>query len=203
MKDSAKDWMFSLHEILAKDDFVRQVVTLWVIWRARRKAIHEDIFRSPTAVHDFINSYLRELSEIKVKPAPAPASTSPQQISHWISPAPGYATFNVDGAVSRHGFGYIGVISRDQEGTFLGASTFVFRFISDPPTLEALSIRKALALAKDLYIQNIEVASDCKIVVDDIHKRSSASYGVIVQEIIVFQFLLLNVISFMNVELQF
>lgn len=70
------------------------------------------------------------------------------------------------------------MISRNQEGTFLEASTFVFRFISDPSTLEAL------ALTKNLYIQSIQVGSDCKVVIDDIQKRSSASYDAIVQEII-------------------
>lgn len=42
MEDSVKDRIFALHEILVEDDFVRLVVTLWAIWGARRKVIHED-----------------------------------------------------------------------------------------------------------------------------------------------------------------
>lgn len=149
MEDSAKDWIFALHKIMAQDDFVRMVVTLWAIWGVRRKAIHENIFQAPATVHGFINSYIMELREINVKSTPAAVSTTPQTRSLWIPPAPGYSKFNSDAAVSRHGFGSIGVIARDQGGTFLGASALVFRFISDPPTLEALAIREAMALAKD------------------------------------------------------
>uniref|UniRef100_A0A453NA43 RNase H type-1 domain-containing protein n=1 Tax=Aegilops tauschii subsp. strangulata TaxID=200361 RepID=A0A453NA43_AEGTS len=102
----------------------------------------------------------------------------------WIPPTGGNAKMNVDAAVSRQGYGSIGVICRDQTGMFIGASTFGFRHIIDPPTLEALAIREALALADDLYLRRIEVASDCKVVVEDLQKDNSASYGAIVHEII-------------------
>ena len=52
------------------------------------------------------------------------------------------------------------------------------------PTLEALSIREALALAEDLNLQRLHVASDCQVVVDDIKNRSPRSYGAILHEII-------------------
>ena len=67
---------------------------------------------------------------------------------------------------------------------FIGASTFGFNNIVDPPTLEALAIREALALADDLYLRRVEVASDCKVVVEDLQKDNLASYGAIVHEII-------------------
>ena len=53
-EESPKDWLFVLHDILSKEDFVRLVVTLWAIWGARRKAIHEAIFQSPLSIHGFI-----------------------------------------------------------------------------------------------------------------------------------------------------
>ena len=46
-------------------DFVRLIVTIWAIWGARRKAIHEDIFKSPSATDGFINSYLADLQVVK------------------------------------------------------------------------------------------------------------------------------------------
>ena len=52
------------------------------------------------------------------------------------------------------------------------------------PTLEALSIREALALAEDLNLQRQHVALDCQVVVDDIKNRSPTSYGAILHEII-------------------
>ena len=66
----------------------------------------------------------------------------------------------------------------------MGASTLSFRYIVDPPTLEALAIREALGLVDDLYLRRIQVASDCKTVVQDIHKENLASYGAVIHEIV-------------------
>jgi hypothetical protein len=33
-------------------------VTLWVIWFARRKAIHEEVFQSPLSTHAFVEAFL-------------------------------------------------------------------------------------------------------------------------------------------------
>ena len=41
-----------------------------------------------------------------------------------------------------------------------------------------------LALAEDLNIQRIHVASDCKTVINDIKQKNPASYGAILHEII-------------------
>ena len=59
-EENPKDWLFAIHEILTKELFDRLVVSLWAIWGARRKAIYEDIHKSPYAIHSFIKSYLDE-----------------------------------------------------------------------------------------------------------------------------------------------
>jgi hypothetical protein len=66
-EDSSKDWLFALHEILESEAFVRLIVTIWAIWGARRKAIHEDIYQSPHSVHGFITSYLSEVQVVNTK----------------------------------------------------------------------------------------------------------------------------------------
>ena len=72
----------------------------------------------------------------------------------------------MDAALSRGGtYGAVVAVCRDQHGLFLGASVVGFWQINDPQTLESLSIREALALAEDLYVQSIHVGSDCKTVV--------------------------------------
>jgi hypothetical protein len=62
---SAKQWLFDMLETLPHDQFTRLTVTLWAIWTARRKAIHEEIFQSPLSTHTFINSYLSELRSLE------------------------------------------------------------------------------------------------------------------------------------------
>ena len=76
----------------------------------------------------------------------------------------------------------MGAVCRDQQGMFLGASAIVVKHISDPATLEAMAIREVLSLSADLYVQNIHVASDCKVVVDDVRNGTSAAYGLVIKE---------------------
>jgi hypothetical protein len=58
---SAKVWLFAMMNSLSRDDFARVAVTLWAIWFARRKIIHEEEYQSPLSTHLFIQSYLRDL----------------------------------------------------------------------------------------------------------------------------------------------
>lgn len=53
----------------------------------------------------------------------------------------------------------------------------------DPETLEALTCREGLALAKDLLIGCLVLASNCSNVVRSIKGEAMRSYGRIVQEI--------------------
>ena len=47
---SAKQWLSTMMASLTHDKFVLLSVTLWAIWSARRKAIHEGIFQSPRKI---------------------------------------------------------------------------------------------------------------------------------------------------------
>ena len=55
--------------------------------------------------------------------------------------------------------------------------------IMDPTTLEALAVMESLALHEDLYVQKIQVASDCKAVVSDI-LRGTSKYETIITEVV-------------------
>ncbi|KAE8772701.1 putative cysteine-rich receptor-like protein kinase 20 [Hordeum vulgare] len=66
---------------------------------------------------------------------------------------------------------------------FMGASTLSFRDTVDPPTLEALAIKEALALTEDLYLRRIQVTSDCKVVEHELSKDNSSAYGAVIHEI--------------------
>ena len=57
------------------------------------------------------------------------------------------------------------------------------RGMNDPPTLESLAVREGLALADDLNVQHVHLASDCKVVIDDLKRRNPTSYGAILHEI--------------------
>jgi hypothetical protein len=58
-------WTFFLIDTLSHEKFTKVIITLWAIWGARRKAIHEEIFQSPLTVYGFITNYLAELNQIQ------------------------------------------------------------------------------------------------------------------------------------------
>jgi hypothetical protein len=61
---NARLWLFEMIDTLPHDQFIRVAITLWSIWTARRKAIHEEIYQSPLSTFGFINSYISELNAI-------------------------------------------------------------------------------------------------------------------------------------------
>jgi hypothetical protein len=77
---SAKEWLFFLIDTLSNDDFVRATVTLWAIWTARRKPIHEQIFQSPLSILGFIWSFL-SYPKLALD-MPRLASTGPRQLTY-------------------------------------------------------------------------------------------------------------------------
>jgi hypothetical protein len=92
----ARTWLFSMIDTLTHNQLTRMCVTLWAIWQARRKAIHEDSFQSPLNTHCFIDSFIRELDQMK-KPKPAKVGRGPTfALARWIPPPPGMAKLNVD-----------------------------------------------------------------------------------------------------------
>lgn len=50
----ARLWLMVMMGSLKEGDFVLLLVTLWSIWWARRKAIHEQEFHSPLSTFSFI-----------------------------------------------------------------------------------------------------------------------------------------------------
>jgi hypothetical protein len=54
-EEDARAWVAALIKSVPHGNLIRMVVTMWAIWYARRKAIHENIFQSPLSTHNFVN----------------------------------------------------------------------------------------------------------------------------------------------------
>ena len=175
------------------------LITMWAIWWARRKAIHDDEFQSPLSMMSFVSRYLEDL-EIATKRAPTrPSQPVIQRSRRWIPPGEEAMKINVDGAISRQGgTGASADVCRDKEGNYLGSSVVVFEGLIDTPSLEAQACNEALALAQDLLLTHVIIASDCMQVVSDIKGvASSSSYAFVIQEIKA------RVIDFVGVKFRF
>ena len=159
--------MFEMIDTLTHDQLTRMCVTLWALWHARRKAIHEGIFQSPLSTHCFIESFLSELVQLKEKGEKNTPRGSTSNRSAWIPPPVGVAKVNVDAGVARkRERGAVAAVARDAQGNYLGASATLFEGLTDPEVLEALAVREGLNLAQDLILPRIRVASDCLSVIE-------------------------------------
>lgn len=66
----------------------------------------------------------------------------------------------------------------------MGSSVVVYRGISNPVILETYTCREVLALAEDLHVKEMKVASDCPGVVNDINQGTGGPHSAIIHEII-------------------
>jgi hypothetical protein len=93
IEPDAKHWFFSMMNTLKHEDTILCFVTLWAIWFARRKAIHEGRFQSPLSTHLFVETFIRDLEVASVGTKPTSNKAKPA-----VTPS-GVAKINVDAAV--------------------------------------------------------------------------------------------------------
>lgn len=103
---NAKLWMFNLTKTLKEDQFVEVLVTLWALWWARRKAIHEQEFQSPLSTHLFISRYLDEVPGSQRGQSRSNRSATIRVPQAWKPPLMGHAKLNADAAVAKRGKKY-------------------------------------------------------------------------------------------------
>ena len=181
----ARNWLFTMFDTLPQDQLTRMCVTLWALWHARRKAIHEGVFQSPLSTHCFVDSFISELTQLKKSEAgDRQRGVGAPSRPVWIPPPVGIAKINVDAGVARkHQRGAVAAVARDGQGGYLGASAVLFDGLADPEVLEAMAIREGVNLAQDLLLTRIKVASDCLTVVEAMKEPNLGRYSHILHEI--------------------
>ena len=182
---NVRDWLFELIEKLPSSEMTEAFVSLWAIWHARRKVIHENLFQSPLSTHCFIRSFMEDLDVVQSKMNnKVQARQVETNVQQWIPSPAGWTKVNVDGALGKlDDKAAVAAVARSCEGEFLGAASVVFIGISDAETVEALAIREALSLADDLLTRRVKVASDCLRVINTMNEDSKPVYYHITQEI--------------------
>jgi hypothetical protein len=60
----AKSWLAEMLNTLSHSQRTRVVVILWAIWHARRKAIHEEIYRNSLSTKCFVDRYIEDLASM-------------------------------------------------------------------------------------------------------------------------------------------
>lgn len=154
------------------------LVVLWMIWHARRKAIHEDFIKSSLSTKCFVDRFLADLEMIACPDVPRHSQRDAYEYPRWIALPSEFAKINGDAVVSKNTSSRaVVVVARDINGTHLGASTLLFEGLDDPETLEALACREALALASDLSLRKMILARDCVTVMKNLRSKGKGPCG--------------------------
>jgi hypothetical protein len=106
-----------------------------------------------------------------------------QGVPKWFPSPDGFAKLNIDAALSKNeNKATVAAIARDGSGSFLGASVLVVNGGYDPEILEAAACREGLALASDLNLHHLRLASDYANAVNTIKRGESlSSYGQLIK----------------------
>lgn len=179
---TAKAWLSEVRESMSDTESTRVFVTLWALWHAKRKVIHEGLFQPPLSTNLFVERFLGEL-HLTEKKQTVTSAAKPKP-GGWLPPPAGMAKVNVDAATSKSStFSAIAAVARGETGEFLGASSVVVQGISDPEMVEAMACREGMSLAEDLYLQRFKLATDCANVAKSLEGAGMGPYGHIVREI--------------------
>ncbi|XP_024631302.1 uncharacterized protein [Medicago truncatula] len=186
------------------------VMLFWSLWKRPNIMVWEDVTEScADAIErvkvmlddwEFANS-LRTDMQLATQPAPhglqqqaaavnrlavvlaASATAEPQQIK-WQPPASGRLKCNSDAAFSiPHNCIGVGIFLRDDEGTFVLATTVNFEGVYSVEVGEALGLFHAIQWLSDMQMDNIDFEVDSKITKDAfIARRDNISeFGHIVE----------------------
>src|SRR6266540_2472849 len=88
-------------EALNHQEQVKLFVTLWAIWHARRKAIHDGEFQSPLSTKAFIDRFVSDLEQCPTK-RKVNNTAEVQAYARWTPPPAGHAKIHVDAAVGKN-----------------------------------------------------------------------------------------------------
>jgi len=169
-------------EILPQEDVIRVAVTLWAIWYARRKAIHENVYQSPLSTHNFVDKLVSEIGE--EAHVQRPQARVRERRTASIVPSSGFIKINVNATLSKNvSMASTATIGRDEDGCFMGASALVLRGIVDPEVMESIACREGMALVADLQADSFRLASDCLNMVKSIRQGDLGIYGQVIREI--------------------
>ncbi|XP_048439701.1 uncharacterized protein LOC125477009 [Pyrus x bretschneideri] len=129
------------------------------------------------------SNLLKFLTEVNNSPS--------QQVVHggsprWSCPPSGRLKLNVDGAWEKENYvGGVGVIIRNDEGSFMGAATYMFMDVFSRIQVEALAMRVSLEMVVERDLNKIIIESDAFQIISAMKEPSvnSSLIGPIIEDI--------------------
>lgn len=181
-EQNAKAWLAAVISSLSVGEARRTMVTLWALWHAKRKAVYENTFQSPLSTHNFVERFIADMDLSILRPEARPRTAT--SFPRWIPPSCDVSKINVGVALSKNlRRASAAAVARDEAGNFLGASAMMMLGITEPEIMEAMALREGMAVANDLSLRRVHMASDCANAVRSMAGAMMAAYDQIVKEL--------------------
>ncbi|KAK8552337.1 hypothetical protein V6N12_040937 [Hibiscus sabdariffa] len=146
------------------------VITLWSLWYARNKKVHEANSQTSEQICAFIVSYYRELEFI----APKLQLISSTQNSLWQAPDLPLVKENFDASFSSvDKASWSGVVVRNSIGEIMGACRRFSPFVASAFMAEAYAALHAIDLLIDLGFDSVVIEGDSLTIIKKLQASSS------------------------------
>lgn len=160
---SAPSWLLEKLETSRGDEVIRICTVLWGIWSWRNKKVWEDRIISPAAAMESSCRQVKEWRDArKVITGTSNGNGSLRKLEcKWRAPATGTFKLNVDASFFAGANSFsIGMVLRDQHGTFVEGRTLSLPCPTTVMEAECLGIREALSWVKVMNCRKVQVESD-------------------------------------------
>lgn len=176
-------WYHSLSE----SQFYIAITLLWIMWHRRNKILHEKCTLPDSYwIHKTLDT--AKSFVVVTDPGARDANNSGRKDntnSKWQKPKEGYIKVNVDARISTEGWLGLGMVARDTLSLIRAAGVKRIQTSVSPIVGEALSISFGLQIAIQMGWQEVELESDCLLLIHLIRSQSSNRHeeGVLIEDI--------------------
>ncbi|KAK8715863.1 hypothetical protein V6N13_043189 [Hibiscus sabdariffa] len=134
-------------------------ITIWALWFARKKLVHENSTQGLLELVLFVTSYNAELRSSSSKLAHSNVRASVR----WIPPSNSHVKINVDASfIPAESMSYSGLVIRDNEEFILGAAHRVSTHIRTAFEAEAMVICQGILFGEEIGCMNVIVEGDAR-----------------------------------------
>lgn len=184
---SFSDWLHANTNGQTMSRKAKMFTLCWSIWRARNDLVWNRKRWSAMKIVAKAWEYLSQWNGAQARnyKVPLQPMLAGDGAIYWAKPKTDVVKITVDAATfSDQGTCGIGIISRDHDGSLLGAKSKQYAEVLNPSMVEAMAIKEALSWAKDRQWSSVILESDCLLVVQLIRSATpmKSRFGQVIED---------------------
>ncbi|CAI9760115.1 unnamed protein product [Fraxinus pennsylvanica] len=184
MAANFKDWITATLKNHQQDQEII-VMLCWAIWLNRNETVWNAKSFTVLKVVTIANNFLQLWRDANRPPSKLAISSSSPELVKWKPPTRGSLKLNIDASIFEdRGMARLGLVIRNDLGSFVAARVVTVRGIVDPLLAETLGVREALSWikSKSLEVQTIEM--DALLVYNALQSEGidNSYFGILTEE---------------------